>query len=114
MKIYHLTLKKQWEDSQDDKFYAPPSLDGEGFIHCSADDQVIASANRFYAGKTDLLLLVINVDKVGAKVVFEDLHGRGVAHPHIYGKLPLEAVEKVLQLKPNRDGQFTELPNEAH
>ncbi len=112
-KLYHLVHKNAWEESKDADSYAPPSLEGEGFIHCSTANQVVAAANRFYAGSESLLLIVIDPQKVPAKVAFEDLHGGGVKYPHVYGKLPLTAVETVVPLEPNDDGQFTTLPPEA-
>jgi len=106
MTIYHLVQKDAWGMYQKDGFYTPPSLEKEGFIHCSTRDQILATANRRFAGAKDLLFLTIDTDKVPAKVVFEDLHGLGEKHPHIYGKLPLSAIQTILPLLPNASGTF--------
>lgn len=113
MKIYHLLHENQWRQTKGMDFYAPSSLEKEGFIHCSTKDQILATANRRYLGSTDLLVLVINPEKVTAKIVYEDLRGSGEKHPHIYGKLPIAAVESVTPIKPGEDGRFTHLPPEV-
>lgn len=109
--IYHITRQKDWKSAKDAGVYTPQSLQSEGFIHCSTKEQILATANRRFAGQKDLLLLVINPGKVSAKIVFEDLKGLGEKHPHIYGKLPISVVETALSLLPDESGQFTKLPD---
>lgn len=106
MIIYHLVQKDAWENNRKDGVYKPPSLKTEGFIHCSTKKQVLATANRRFTGAKDLLLLVIDTNKVLANIVFEDLRGIGEKHPHIYGPLPLSAVQTILPFLPNTKGSF--------
>ncbi len=106
MTIYHLVRKDVWEMYQKDGLYAPPSLEKEGFIHCSTKEQVLATVNRRFAGVKDLLLLVIDTNNVPFKIVFEDLRGTGEKHPHIYGKLPLTSIQTILPLLSNAGGTF--------
>lgn len=108
--IYHLTHQKDWELAKETRNYTPASLKTEGFIHCSTKEQILATANRRFPAEKDLLLLIIHPEKVGAQIIFEDLRGLGEKHPHIYGKLPISAVETVVPLLPDNDGQFTNLP----
>ncbi|MBI3343203.1 DUF952 domain-containing protein [Candidatus Gottesmanbacteria bacterium] len=110
MTIYHLVRKDTWGMYQKDVFYSPPSLEREGFIHCSIKEQVLTTANRRFTGAKDLLLMVIDTINVPSKIVFEDLRGTGEKHPHIYGKLPLSAIQTILPLLPNAEGIFTKLP----
>ena len=106
MKIYHLVPKNAWQKAKEVGFYAPESLEKESFIHCSTKEQVLPTANRRYIGESNLVLLVINTKKVDAKIVFEDTSDRGEKHPHIYGRLPLVAVEVVQKMKLDTDGEF--------
>lgn len=110
MIIYHLVQKDAWRKYQKDGIYTPPSLGKEGFIHCATNEQVLATANRKFAGATDLLLVVVDTEKVPAKIMFEGLRGTREKHPHIYGKFPLSAIQTILPLLPTADGQFTKLP----
>lgn len=106
MIIYHLVRNDALKTYQKDGVYAPPSLEKEGFIHCSTKEQVLATANRRFTGAKDLFLLVIDTNHVHTKIVFEDLRGTGEKHPHIYGKLPLSAIQTILPLLPNASGTF--------
>jgi uncharacterized protein (DUF952 family) len=106
MNIYHIILRQDWDKAQKAGFYSPDSLNQAGFIHCSTKEQVLPTANRRFSGNKNLLLLVINPEKVKAKIVFEDLSNIGEKHPHIYSKLFLTAVESVLKLELNDGGKF--------
>jgi len=106
MKIYHLIDREAWEKTKLKEFYRPESFDELGFIHFSTKEQVIPTANRRYKGRNDILVLVVDKDKLPVKVVFEDLDNRGEKHPHVYGELPVNLVEKVIRLKLNRSEDF--------
>lgn len=106
-KIYHITEEKAWEQAKKSGTYRSISLSKEGFINCSTKDQVIPTANRRFGGFDNLLLLEINPKKIGVKIVYEDLSNLGEKHPHIYGALPIEAVEEVLKLSPDQQGNFS-------
>jgi|SRR3990167_3194078 len=110
MFIYHIIHQKDWNRAKETESYAPSSLATEGFIHCSTKEQVLATANRRFSGAKDLVLLVINPKKAGAKIIFEDLRGLGEKHPHIYGKLPISAVKSIVALSPEPNGQFRSFP----
>ncbi len=67
---------------------------------------MVETANRRFSGASDLLLLVINSKKVKTKIVHEDIKNVGEKHPHIYGELFLNAVELVIEMCPNKNGEF--------
>ena len=58
--IVHLTTPAAWQTAQSAGEYRADSLATEGFIHCSRPDQIVEVANRYYRGRTDLLLLWID------------------------------------------------------
>jgi len=70
-------------------------VDHEGFIHCSFADQVQGVADRFYCGRHDVLLLVIDPSQLPAEPRVENLDGGTELFPHLYGPLPVAAVLKV-------------------
>ena len=91
--------------------YAPDSLRSEGFIHCSTLAQVIDTANRFYRGQRDLVVLYIDESQLTAELKYEAPamprgEGAGDLFPHLYGKLNVEAVERVVELRCEADGTF--------
>ena len=94
-----------------DAVYVDPSLEQEGFIHCSTADQLLIPANERFAGRTDLLLLVVDTAAVPSPVIFEDLYASGHEFPHIYGPIPVGAVARVVPFPCDDDGMFTTLPS---
>lgn len=61
--IYHITSGSAWDDAKRRGTYRAPSLENEGFIHCSTRDQLLGVANAFYRGREDLALLCIDQTK---------------------------------------------------
>lgn len=95
--ILHLALRGEWEAAVArggpyDRSTIGVSLAEEGYIHCSFPEQVAETAERYYAGRDDVIVLVVDPARVGADVRIEDLAGSGVEFPHVYGPIPLDAV----------------------
>jgi uncharacterized protein (DUF952 family) len=108
MNILHITHKDNWAKAQRDGFYTAPSLASEGFIHCSMLSQVVATAERFYAGQHGLILLVIDSDRIQPEVKYEAGTDKpDELFPHVYGTLNLDAVTRVLDFEPDAAGRWT-------
>jgi uncharacterized protein (DUF952 family) len=110
--ILHITTRADWETAKRNGVYEAPSLASEGFIHCSTLDQVIATANAFYRGAHDLVLLVIDESATTAQVKYEPAAdpgrtGPNARFPHLYGPLNLDAVVRIDNFPPNPDGTFS-------
>ncbi len=115
--ILHITRRQQWEQARSAGAYRADTLDSEGFIHCSTIDQVIEVANAYYRGQRDLVLLLIEAEKVAPEIRYEGPPGEHAGadaplFPHIYGPLNLEAVVGVVDFAPGEDGRFS-LPDEV-
>lgn len=118
--IYHITSRANWAVAQTQGYYRAPSLESEGFIHCSTRHQISGVANELYRGQTDLLLLCIDENLLGAPLVWEaPAHpncGKSAAaadgslFPHVYGVLNLDAVVAVLDF-PETETGFSLPPN---
>ena len=111
--ILHITTRKQWDKAISEGIYTDSSLEEEGFIHCSTEQQILESANRYYHGRSDLLLLCISSSKIKAPILYEDSYQKGEVYPHIYGSLNLDAVLQTFDFPANSDGSFT-LPDDFH
>jgi uncharacterized protein (DUF952 family) len=116
--ILHITSRQDWENAIKNKAYTAPSIETEGFIHCSIIKQAVETANIFFKGQKGLILLCIDEDKLESVCKYEAPTGGGLHNPdngnlfpHIYGPINLSAVVKVLDFPVNGDGTFT-LPNE--
>lgn len=90
--IYHITTTKDWNEAREKGFYEHPTLKDEGFIHCSQEEQVAGVLERYFAGKTDLLKLVIDTDKLKSKYVFDWSPSTQDTFPHVYGPINVDAV----------------------
>lgn len=88
--LFHILGQAEWERAKAARRYAPASLEHEGFVHLSTAEQLVRTAARFFAGRTDLVLLAIDPEKTGAPLRFEQADGD--AFPHLYGAVPLDAV----------------------
>ena len=44
--IFHITTREAWRQAVAVGRYTAPSLDKEGFIHCSTHEQVVETANH--------------------------------------------------------------------
>ncbi len=104
--IVHICPSPDWERSLREGVYRPASLESEGFIHFSRPEQAAATANRFYAGRTDLLLLWVPVKRLTAPLKWEAADED--VFPHLYGALPVEVVTAVTPLRPDAGGLFRE------
>ncbi|MGZ3743725.1 MAG: DUF952 domain-containing protein [Pseudobdellovibrionaceae bacterium] len=109
--ILHITKKSEWDLAVKIGYYVAPSLENEGFIHCSLTSQVLDVANFKYKGQSDLVLLEIDESRVAPKVTYEDLYNLNELYPHIYGPLNVDAVVRVIPFHHQKDGSF-ELPQE--
>lgn len=105
--LLHITPKSAWEAAQRDGFYTAPSLETEGFIHCSTPAQVVATAQRFYAGQRGLVLLILDSERIQPEVKYEAGTDKpDELFPHVYGRINLEAVMRVVDFAPDSDGNW--------
>lgn len=96
--IYHITTQSDWKEAKQKGFYEHPSLKEEGFIHCSEDHQVAGVLERYFKGKTDLVKLVIDTDKLKSRYVHEWSPSTLDTYPHIYGTINTDAVVDVVEI----------------
>ena len=108
--IYHILSSNSWQKVRDINSYKPEGFSKEGFIHCSKRDQIVAVANRYYQGQSDLIILEIDEDKLDSRVVFENLDGKNELFPHIYGHLNINSVVRFCPISLS-DSDLTSFPD---
>lgn len=96
--IYHVTTKQEWHEALAKGFYTAPSLETEGFIHTSEEKQVQGVLERYYKGKTNLLKLVIETEKLTSHLQYDLAPSINEAFPHIYGPINLDAIIAVQEI----------------
>lgn len=107
--LLHITTAAPWRVALAAGSLVTPSLRSEGFIHLSRPDQVALPANRLYAGRDDLILLVLDPARLDAEVRWEPgvpTDPESMRFPHLYGPLPVGAVTSVVPWRPGPDGTF--------
>jgi uncharacterized protein (DUF952 family) len=108
--IYHIATAADWEQARRDGQYTTSmrgrTLAEEGFIHASTAAQVAPVAEAFYRDAPDLVLLVIDTERVGPPVRYERVPGQPDPYPHIYGPLNLDAVVATRAFPAGPDGRF--------
>ena len=105
--IYHITSTAEWENAVKSGGYTPQTFEHDGFIHCSDLYQVEIVANHFYRDLPELILLCIDPALTGIPLVYENLEGKAVRFPHLYGSpLPVESVRAVIALLRDENGDW--------
>ncbi|WP_035534495.1 DUF952 domain-containing protein [Haloglycomyces albus] len=109
--IWHVTRASDWHVAQDNGEYTVStkgiSLAQQGFIHASLAHQVARVANVVHVDDNDLIVLGIDVARLGAPVKYEAPPDEDEEFPHIYGPLNLNAVVSVQPLLRGKDGRFS-------
>lgn len=109
MALFHITTAAAWEQAKRAGEYRAPSLETEGFIHLSTDQQWRRTAQRFFRGQAGLVLLTLREDRLVAEVRFEPADGD--LFPHLYGPLNLEGVGEVAPFAVQADGAIDVPPS---
>jgi uncharacterized protein (DUF952 family) len=96
--ILHICTASAWAEARTTGTYRAESLASEGFIHFSRWSQLAGTVSRYYAGTSDLVVLVVD------ETALDDLRielspSTGETFPHLYGELPVAAVTEVLPLE---------------
>ena len=78
--IYHIAAAADWEQARRDGQYTMSTrgrtLAEEGFIHASTAAQVPLVAAAYYQDVPDLVLLVIDTERVGPELRYEQVPGQ--------------------------------------
>ncbi|NGO45198.1 DUF952 domain-containing protein [Streptomyces sp. YC419] len=97
--LLHITERSLWDAARATGTYEMSTrgrtLQEEGFIHCSTRAQlprVAAFLYGSYSGPDDLVVLVLDPERLGVPVKYEAPEPGGEEFPHIYGPIPEDAV----------------------
>ena len=102
--IYHMADKNAWDDAVERGIYPGTAMDqADGFIHMSTSETIVGSAAKHRKGVQNLLLLVIEAEQLGEKLIWEPARG-GILFPHLYEGLDPRKVSKVIPLPLGSDG----------
>lgn len=94
MHIFHIVLPERWAEYEAKDSYEAESLETEGFIHCSYENQLEGVIERYYKDVGKIMVLTIDPETLTSDLVIEESTG-GEFYPHIYGPINKSAVKAV-------------------
>lgn len=103
--IYKICSETLWHQAEKVNSFTGAPIDiQDGYLHFSTAKQVQETADKHFAGQTNLLLIAIDADKLGPALRYEPSRG-GDLFPHLYAPLALSAVLWVKPLPLGPDGR---------
>lgn len=101
--LYHLVTNPiEWDSAGE---YHPASLETEGFVHLSFEDQVAWVANQFLKTAPNLWVVEIDPSRLLGELRVED-PGVGKGFPHLYGPILRPSVVRVFPLTRSGEGEW--------
>ncbi|QDT05283.1 hypothetical protein K227x_36830 [Rubripirellula lacrimiformis] len=102
--LYKVLPEDVWRSAREAGLYSGHGIDlTDGFIHLSSPSQVAETLAKHFAGQTGLVLLSIAAESLGNTLRWEPSRG-GALFPHVYGDIPIAAVQESRRLALNADG----------
>jgi uncharacterized protein (DUF952 family) len=102
--LFHITTWAEWGRARRQGVHIPDSIERDGFVHCSTAAQHASVANDLFAGRTDLVVLLIDPGKLTSEIRIEGTGRDGQGLPHVYGPVNLDAVFEAAAYPPGPDG----------
>jgi uncharacterized protein (DUF952 family) len=104
-RIYKLVSRADWDMAEASGVFNGAEIDiADGFIHFSTAEQVEETAAKYFAGRTDLLLVAVDAAAFGDALKWEVSRG-GALFPHLYAPLPFEKVTRLDPLPIGANGR---------
>ena len=98
-----LTADEMAALERDGTFAGAPVDVADGYIHLSTADQLTATVDKHFAGRSDLHVAAVDLGSFGESLKWEESRG-GELFPHLYGLLLLETVIAYGPLDRDDDG----------
>jgi len=111
-RLVHICGLREWEQACSEGEVRPESLRDVGFVHLSTHRQVHLPANRLFAGRLDMAILLLDRCALVAPLRWEPGvpdDPASMLFPHLYGALPIAAVVAAQPYRPGPDGLFRPL-----
>ena len=111
MHIYKIIGRDSWQSAVEAGTFAGAAIDlTDGYIHFSTAEQAKETAAKHFAGKSDLLLVAVETERLGDDLKWEPSRG-GALFPHLYASLEPAIVAWVKELPLDENGvhQFPEM-----
>jgi uncharacterized protein (DUF952 family) len=105
-RVYKIMSESDWAAARASGAVAPAPVDiKDGYIHLSAENQVLETARLHFPGRSDLVAVAFDADDLGAALKWEASRG-GALFPHLYGSLAAASARLARRLTPVAAGIF--------
>jgi uncharacterized protein (DUF952 family) len=102
--VYKIIAADLWHAAEGSGVFTGAGIDlKDGFIHLSTGAQARRTAQLYFAGQDNLVLVAVDEASLGDALKYEPSRD-GDLFPHLYGSLPLTAVLSVRPLPLGADG----------
>lgn len=103
-KIYKILPKAEWDAARATGVFTGSAVDlADGFIHFSGHDTAQRTAELYFKGQSDLMLLTVEADHLGEALKWEASRG-GALFPHLFRALKVDEVIAERPLALDADG----------
>ncbi len=103
---FKIIAAAEWRHALAEGAYGGSAVDlADGYIHMSTAEQLPTTAEKHYAGQSDLMLLSVDLTQLGDDLVWEPSRG-GALFPHLYAALPARSVTLARACAVSPAGQF--------
>lgn len=90
--VYKIVPTSLWQGARAKGIFTGAPIDvRDGYIHFSTAEQARETTRLHFAGQDDLMLVAVDGDALGEALKFEPSRN-GQLFPHLYARLPLDAV----------------------
>lgn len=104
--IYKILRHTEWDELQSTGHFEGSVHDKrDGFIHMSTKDQLQGTLDKHYTDHAPVILAAIRSKDIEETIKYEVSRG-GAEFPHIYGTLPLSALDQHWVLSPDPEGRY--------
>ena len=102
--IYKICPAALWRQAEAEGVFRGSPVDlQDGYIHFSTADQAKETAAKHFAGQSDLVLVAVDSEPLGAILQWEPSRG-GALFPHLYAPLDPKDAISVVPLPLGADG----------
>jgi uncharacterized protein (DUF952 family) len=102
--IFKILGEDEWRLAETAGVFEGSAVDrADGYIHFSTAEQAPETAAKYFARRSDLLLVAVEAEPLGEALKWEPSRG-GALFPHLYASLPIANARWVRALPLGADG----------
>jgi uncharacterized protein (DUF952 family) len=102
--VYKICPRDEWVRARQLGALMPSQDDArDGYVHLSRASQVRGTLARHFAGRADLVLLAVRVERLPEGTLRWEPSRGGELFPHLYDRLSVASVEQVFDLPLDAD-----------